>query len=102
MAPSPGQRRTLPPSAAVLCRQQPPNGRAAAAEAVGDGLLCQASAAPAAGPLLAGLAGPEQDQQGEQDQRQQQSGASGDGCHWWWLCVLAYCSTAEPRGAALL
>ena len=77
MAPSPGQRRTLPPSAVVL-GQQAPDGGAAAAETIGNGLLRQASAAPALGALLARLAGPEQDQQGEQDQRQQQSGGSGE------------------------
>jgi hypothetical protein len=37
--------------------------------------------------LLARLAGPEQDQQGEQDQRQQESGASGDGHGSLWVSV---------------
>ena len=68
-------------SAAVLACEQAADGGAAAAEAVGDGLLGHAGAAPAPSALLAGLTGPGQHDQREKDQRQQNSGGGGDGCH---------------------
>jgi hypothetical protein len=91
-----GQRRTLPPSAVVLGREQPSHRGAAAAEPIGDRLLGQSVAAPAPGALLAGLAGPSQHEKGKEDQRQQNCGGGGDGGHGWWRVVLWYCNTADP------
>jgi len=83
----------------ALGGEQSASSGARTAKPVGDGLLCQAGAAPTPSALLARLANPEKNQQREQDQGSEQRCSSGEGGHGLACCLLFNNSDAEADPA---